>query len=638
MRILVIFGILTPGSIVLAATTTITNNTSGTITNSTCIDRTFSMPSSAKITDITITVDIDHPRRRDLDINLISPQGTSVDLSSDNGGTSDNLKVFFSDAAATSIVGDLTNHTTVVTRRPEAVLSAFDGENPSGTWTLHSCNDNINGAGTFNYAILDINDTPPPPIESGLSVNFQMDECYWLGGANGVLDDVKDSSSNMLDAQSRNRADNTGADFKICRGGDFNNTYSDTSLSDAVFYPSNTVAQVDVGKNTPFTVSAWVYRHAGGDKWMAAVIKVSDDSWTDGWGLEHASGSGANIDFFVNNYGIRARAALTVDTWTHVVGTYDGANIRLYTNGVLRNTTAQTTYIPATLAVAIGDDISGSAIDDRWQGNIDEVKIWNRALSATEITNIYNNENAGLNYDGTTRVCKSCNGSSIVGQTWELIGIPSDSRTTSLTVDDVFGDDMNGTPGSDWKIFKRIYSTVDNSSNYLELGLTDSLEFGQGYWLGSRLSSEWDVDGTSVVDYNSTNPACPAAQCVEIPLIPVTKNFTAPDFDANDGSGNYRNNMTGFIGIDKPVEWADCRLVFDDNGTAYTPSDANTSGLASKQIWLYNPSAGGADSNGYITCDDVTPGGCKLIPFKGFWIQLTGKSKGHSVKLLIPKE
>ena len=93
--------------------------------------------------------------------------------------------------------------------------------------------------------------------------------------------------------------------------------------------------------------------------------------------------------------------------------------------------------------------------------------------------------------------------------------------------------------------------------------------------------------------------------------------------------------MLGFIGH-KPVDWADCRFVID--GTAYTPSDAEAAGYADKQIWQYNPGASGANANGYTTCDDTTPGGCKLEPYKGFWVILHGPTKGKSVQLLIPKE
>ncbi len=219
------------------------------------------------------------------------------------------------------------------------MLSGFDGEDPSRHYG-HFNSVMITTTGQEHlitqYLIL-IN--PSQPIESGLSVNFKMDECYWLGGANGVTNDVKDSSGNGLDAQSRNKADNIDANAKICRAGGFVNTYPDPNESDAVYYPNETVEEKNIGKNAPFTVSAWVNRSAD-NKWMAAVIKVSDDSWTDGWGLEHMDGSGSNIDFFVGDYNTYARASLAADTWTHVVGTYDGTNIRIYTNGVLRATTS----------------------------------------------------------------------------------------------------------------------------------------------------------------------------------------------------------------------------------------------------------------------------------------------------------
>ena len=477
----------------------------------------------------------------------------------------------------------------------------------------------------------------------GLQVNFRMDECYWLGGANGVTDDVRDSADGALHGQSRNRADNTETNYKICRGGDFNNTYADQSQSDAVFYPNNTTAELAVGDAAPFSVSAWLYRKAGGDKWMAAVIKISDDGWTDGWGLEHNSGAGSTIYFFVGDYTVYASATLATETWTHVVGTYDGTTIRIYTDGVLQSSQVQGSYSAGALAVSIGDDISGSAIDDRWQGNIDEVKIWDRALSAGEIAQIYASENSGLNFDGSARSCPACSGVDIAAGTWELIGIPAEHRSTPLSVSDLFIDDMRGTFDVDWRVYKRTYSTTDNSSAYVQMGLSDPLEFGQGYWLGSRLDERWDVDGTSVVDYNASangtaDCVSTTGRCTEIPLTPVTHNFGAPDYDSDDGTGAYRYNMTGFIGLQDPVDWADCRLLFDDNGTYYTPSDANASGLASKQIWLYDPSNGLANSNGYTTCSDTSPGGCKLVPFNGFWIQLQGRSKNRSVKLIVPEK
>ena len=142
-------------------------------------------------------------------------------------------------------------------------------------------------------------------LQCGLDVNFQMDECYWLGGANGVTGDAKDSSGNGLHGTSRNKADNTESNAKICRAGIFVNTYPDATQSDAVYYPNETAAELAIGKNAPFSVSAWVYRGSD-NKWMAGVIRVSDEGWGDGWGLIHTDGSRKKIDFFVGNFTVSA--------------------------------------------------------------------------------------------------------------------------------------------------------------------------------------------------------------------------------------------------------------------------------------------------------------------------------------------
>ena len=67
----------------------------------------------------------------------------------------------------------------------------------------------------------------------------------------------------------------------------------------------------------------------------------------------------------------------------HLAATYDRANIRLYVNGVQVASRAQT----APIAVSTGKlYIGGDAtFGQNFQGLIDEVRIYNRALSASEI-------------------------------------------------------------------------------------------------------------------------------------------------------------------------------------------------------------------------------------------------------------
>ena len=79
---------------------------------------------------------------------------------------------------------------------------------------------------------------------------------------------------------------------------------------------------------------------------------------------------------------------ITSNEWIFVAGTYDGQILRLYTNGVLA---AQTnTSIPIEtndLPVGIGRDLETGT--DWFKGCIDEVRIYNRALSETEVQQLY---------------------------------------------------------------------------------------------------------------------------------------------------------------------------------------------------------------------------------------------------------
>ena len=75
--------------------------------------------------------------------------------------------------------------------------------------------------------------------------------------------------------------------------------------------------------------------------------------------------------------------------WVHLVGTYDGANWRLYRNGTLVATQPSAT---GALPVDFGDWAVGSTGEgwaDNFQGAIDEVAIYNTALSAAQVSTHY---------------------------------------------------------------------------------------------------------------------------------------------------------------------------------------------------------------------------------------------------------
>lgn len=76
----------------------------------------------------------------------------------------------------------------------------------------------------------------------------------------------------------------------------------------------------------------------------------------------------------------------TVSTgiWHHVAGVYDGTTIKVYLDGVLEGT-SNTTFIPTNGAATLKIGARGDDANTRLGGLIDEVRIYNRALTAEEI-------------------------------------------------------------------------------------------------------------------------------------------------------------------------------------------------------------------------------------------------------------
>jgi hypothetical protein len=122
---------------------------------------------------------------------------------------------------------------------------------------------------------------------------------------------------------------------------------------------------------------------------------------SDFYGIEIANG----VSFYLSsNHGaswaITSHASLTPGVWHHIAGTFDGAKLRLYVDGQLwgsplPHTGKKISPMLANSFVAIGSEDGRTGFPDcigsrYFNGLIDEVCIYNRALSEDEIATIYN--------------------------------------------------------------------------------------------------------------------------------------------------------------------------------------------------------------------------------------------------------
>lgn len=80
---------------------------------------------------------------------------------------------------------------------------------------------------------------------------------------------------------------------------------------------------------------------------------------------------------------LASTTALNTNTWYHVAATYDGAAMKIYINGVLDASKSQTGSVSSNGAFSVGYLYNTSR---NFNGKVDEVRVWKRTLSQTEIS------------------------------------------------------------------------------------------------------------------------------------------------------------------------------------------------------------------------------------------------------------
>jgi chitodextrinase len=130
------------------------------------------------------------------------------------------------------------------------------------------------------------------------------------------------------------------------------------------------------------TLEAWVKPSVGAG-WRTAVLKERLN------GLGYAIYSDTDLSrpaavvYTGSESLIRGTAQVSPGAWTHLASTYDGTTLRLYVNG---NETAAATVSGPLVATDGPLRIGGNAVWNEWfAGSIDEVRVYNRALSTAEI-------------------------------------------------------------------------------------------------------------------------------------------------------------------------------------------------------------------------------------------------------------
>jgi len=174
--------------------------------------------------------------------------------------------------------------------------------------------------------------------------------------------------------------------------------------TDDYFNAGNSSSLVITGN---FTISAWINLDTQ-TSYRRIIGKANSNNTRCNYGLGlkdgYKPGVIANSGSWYDNY---STTALNTGTWYHLAGVYDGSNFILYVNGVLDNTTSVSGFNISTAASdTSGDDLLIGAkptySSENFAGMMDEIAVWNTALTSTQVSEIYSATGTNLTKDLTT--------------------------------------------------------------------------------------------------------------------------------------------------------------------------------------------------------------------------------------------
>lgn len=193
------------------------------------------------------------------------------------------------------------------------------------------------------------------------------------------------SSGNDTGAVAGLTATNTSVTYstgKINNGAVYNGSAYHTISDNTAIKPTSDIS-ISLWVNITSTSSYQMLLAKGENAGDTRSYEIRCFGTTTQLEVQMRTGGGSYIQF-------RTTTAIGTGTWTHIVITRTGATNKIYINGVsdtLAANTTQTTSIDySTDALWFGQRNGGL----RFNGNLDEIGIWDVALTSTEVTDLYN--------------------------------------------------------------------------------------------------------------------------------------------------------------------------------------------------------------------------------------------------------
>ncbi len=249
----------------------------------------------------------------------------------------------------------------------------------SGTYTVTLTVMGPAGSNTTSMTILATAAAPVATQSAYITVSLPTSGGGNNAGLVGLYNFEEASGSTVVDTSGKG---NTGTISGATRStqGRFGKALSFDGVNDWVTI--NDSASLDL--TTGMTLEAWVYPTVNMTDWSTALVK-ENPSHGLAYGLYANSDTSrpAGSIYIGGDKNLLGGPWLLANTWVHLATTYNGSTQLLYVNGTEVASRAQSGSIEVSNgALRIGGN---SFWGEFFQGRIDDVRVYNRALSATQV-------------------------------------------------------------------------------------------------------------------------------------------------------------------------------------------------------------------------------------------------------------
>ncbi|MFM2157369.1 MAG: hypothetical protein RL516_2118 [Bacteroidota bacterium] len=214
--------------------------------------------------------------------------------------------------------------------------------------------------------------TPPPcnPLAANL-MNGLVGYWPFCGNAN-------DESGNG------NNGTVNGATLTADRNGNANAAYSFDGNGDYIDCGNNS----SLNLSNSFTISAWVNGNTFAQE--KGIVSKSQGATPYTYDLIVSNNGGQKVRFDINQNYLFSNQNLNTNNWYNIVATYNGSIQSIYIDGVLSSSQNVSTILSSVADHLLLGAHQVSVVPSwSWDGKLDDIAIWNRALTQNEITQLY---------------------------------------------------------------------------------------------------------------------------------------------------------------------------------------------------------------------------------------------------------